>query len=134
MGIKVAQDGVVRWPGWLNKGLDCDVIVSEGGCPFFHHPDCLTPKTVRETSRKPDELYGMIERCCPSGRKVELFGRRHNGRDGWLTLGNQIGEDVVHDEALAERLNARCVWCMRSVIQQVYIAKYRYPEKHTRQS
>ncbi|TIA90159.1 hypothetical protein E3P99_01710 [Wallemia hederae] len=93
VGIKVAQDGVVRWPEWLNKGLDCDVIVSE----------------VRETSRKPDELYGMIERCCPSGRKVELFGRRHNGRDGWLTLGNQIGEDVVHDEALAERLNARCV-------------------------
>ncbi|TIB33971.1 hypothetical protein E3P85_01131 [Wallemia ichthyophaga] len=91
VGIKVSEDGVVRWPEWLNKGIDCDVIVSE----------------VRETSRKPDELYGMIERCCPSGRKVELFGRRHNGRDGWLTLGNQIGKDVVHDNDLASRLNAR---------------------------
>ncbi len=41
--------------------LNADVIVSE----------------VRDTSRKPDELYAMIERLCPGGRKVELFGRRH---------------------------------------------------------
>ena len=39
--------------------LDCDVIVSE----------------VRETSRKPDEIYGLIERLSPGTRKLELFGR-----------------------------------------------------------
>lgn len=45
---------------------------------------------VRETSRKPDELYDMIERILRApdkpkgrGRKVELFGRTHNLRPGW---------------------------------------------------
>jgi len=56
----------------LNKNLDCDVLVSE----------------VRETSRKPDEIYGIIERLSPKGRKLELFGRPHNRCPGWITLGN----------------------------------------------
>ena len=95
----------------LRKGIDTDVVVAE----------------VRETSRKPDEVYGVIERyvfrpvyppslilfvlfvpysplgrnlirgrrkiadirLAPYGRKLELFGRKHNTRPGWLTLGNQ---------------------------------------------
>lgn len=56
----------------INKNIDCDVLVSE----------------VRETSRKPDEIYGIIERLCPGGRKIELFGRPHNRCPGWITLGN----------------------------------------------
>jgi len=28
-------------------------------------------------------------RLAPHGRKLELFGRKHNTRPGWLTLGNQ---------------------------------------------
>ena len=43
---------------------------------------------VRETSRKPDEIYSLIERMHPGGKKIELFGRPHNCRPGWLTLGN----------------------------------------------
>ena len=50
----------------LNTNLDCDVIVSE----------------VRETSRKPDEIYELIERMKPGGRKLELFARPHNRRQG----------------------------------------------------
>ena len=42
-----------------NRGIDCDVIVAE----------------VRETSRKPDELYGIIERLVPGGRKVGACAR-----------------------------------------------------------
>ncbi|PWN53224.1 MT-A70-domain-containing protein [Violaceomyces palustris] len=75
-------------PSWVHSGLGTDVIVSE----------------VRDTSRKPDELYGMIERLCPGGRKVELFGRRHNTRRGWITLGNQLKGDCIHDPDLRERL------------------------------
>lgn len=77
-------------PSWANAGLDTDVIVAE----------------VRDTSRKPDELYSMIERLCPHGRKVELFGRRHNARPGWLTVGNQLKGDCILDEALAHRVDA----------------------------
>ncbi|KIK67042.1 hypothetical protein GYMLUDRAFT_37078 [Collybiopsis luxurians FD-317 M1] len=75
-------------PKWVNKGLDVDVIVSE----------------VRETSRKPEEVYGLIERMCPGGRKIEIFGRKHNTRPGWLTLGNQLGPDQIYEEDLAKRI------------------------------
>jgi mRNA (2'-O-methyladenosine-N6-)-methyltransferase len=77
-------------PEWMHRGLNADVIVSE----------------VRDTSRKPDELYAMIERLCPGGRKVELFGRRHNVRRGWMTLGNQLKSDHVLDATLRDRLRA----------------------------
>jgi len=81
----------LQFPRWVNRGLDTDVIVSE----------------VRETSRKPDEVYGLIERMCPGGRKIEIFGRRHNTRPGWLTLGNQLGPDRIHEEELAARIKAK---------------------------
>lgn len=83
--------------------LDSNVIVAE----------------VRETSRKPVELYEMLERLVDGwvsgdaslrqtpgfadevrrtpdhklqvSKKLELFGRYHNLRDGWLTVGDQVG-------------------------------------------
>ncbi|KII95870.1 hypothetical protein PLICRDRAFT_98933 [Plicaturopsis crispa FD-325 SS-3] len=96
VGVKTNTDpvtGALVFPSWANRGLDTDVIVSE----------------VRETSRKPDEVYGLIERMCPGGRKIEIFGRMHNTRPGWLTLGNQLAPDQVHEEDLAERIQARHV-------------------------
>lgn len=93
VGIKTITDasGALKFPSWVNRGLDTDVIVSE----------------VRETSRKPDEVYGLIERMCPGGRKVEIFGRKHNTRPGWLTLGNQLGPDQIYEEDLAARIKAK---------------------------
>jgi len=40
----------------------------------------------REHSRKPDELYDLIE-ACSSGPFLELFAR--GGREGWRSWGNQ---------------------------------------------
>lgn len=40
----------------------------------------------REHSRKPDELYSIIESCSP-GPYLELFAR--GSRDGWVTWGHQ---------------------------------------------
>ncbi|KDQ64738.1 hypothetical protein JAAARDRAFT_52683 [Jaapia argillacea MUCL 33604] len=93
VGVKTHTDehGQLKFPSWVNRGLDTDVIVSE----------------VRETSRKPDEVYGMIDRMCPGGRKIEIFGRKHNTRAGWLTLGNQLGADQIFEEDLAARIKAR---------------------------
>ncbi len=86
-------------PASFNSGLDTQVILAE----------------VRETSRKPDELYDMIERILGGkgkGRKVELFGREHNLRDGWLTLGNQVGKEaaqagVVYEPEMVARFAER---------------------------
>ncbi|KAJ7499166.1 MT-A70-domain-containing protein [Mycena latifolia] len=101
VGVKTVVDasGSLVLPKWANRGLDTDVIVSE----------------VRETSRKPDEVYGMIERMCPGGRKIEIFGRKHNTRAGWITLGNQLGPDQIYEEDLAARIKAKCV--LFSVVQ-----------------
>jgi len=63
---------------------DCDVIVSE----------------VRETSRKPDEIYGLIERMLEGGKYLELFGRPHNCKQNWVTLGNQLEGIYLEDEEI----------------------------------
>lgn len=72
----------------LRKCVDTDVVVAE----------------VRETSRKPEEVYGVIERLVPKGRKLELFGRKHNIRPGWVTLGNQLGDSQIAEPDLYDRL------------------------------
>lgn len=79
--------GVKGKPQSVNRGLDCDVIVSE----------------VRETSHKPDEIYGLIERLSPGTRKLELFGRPHNLQPNWITLGNQLDGTYLVDPAVVER-------------------------------
>ncbi|CAD2084656.1 mRNA (N6-adenosine)-methyltransferase, putative [Plasmodium vinckei brucechwatti] len=73
----------------INRNIDCNVIVSE----------------VRETSRKPDEIYTLIERMCPQNLKIELFGRPHNVRRNWITLGNQLNGVVLHHPQVKERYN-----------------------------
>lgn len=45
----------------------------------------------REHSRKPDELYPLIEECSP-GPYLELFARHPH--DGWTAWGNEAGKDV----------------------------------------
>eukprot|EP01105_Mastigella_eilhardi_P015953 TRINITY_DN3656_c0_g1_i7.p1 TRINITY_DN3656_c0_g1~~TRINITY_DN3656_c0_g1_i7.p1 ORF type:complete len:273 (+),score=72.48 TRINITY_DN3656_c0_g1_i7:548-1366(+) len=74
----------------VNTCIDCDVLVSE----------------VRETSRKPDEVYGMLERLSPGTRKLELFGRQHNVNPGWITLGNQLENSRIVDKQLAANIAA----------------------------
>ena len=73
----------------LNRNLDCDVLVSE----------------VRETSRKPDEIYELIERMVPGGRKLELFARAHNRRQGWISLGNQLPGVYFVEKDIIQRFN-----------------------------
>ena len=71
----------------VNRNIDCDVIVSK----------------VRETSRKPDEIYSLIERMCPGGRKVELFARHLNRWPGWISLGNQLKTTYIEEPDILEK-------------------------------
>lgn len=74
----------------VNRNIDTDVIVAE----------------VRETSRKPDEMYPMLERIMPRARKLELFARMHNCHAGWMSLGNQLNGVRLVDEGLRARFKA----------------------------
>lgn len=78
---------------------------------------------MRETSRKPDEIYGIIERLSPGTKKLgkvwlseknnlnldmkELFGRQHNIQPGWITLGNQLEDTYIVDPEIKSRMKAR---------------------------
>lgn len=48
----------------------------------------------REHSRKPDELYGIVE-ACSRGPYLELFGRGQ--REGWTVWGDQAVETYAPD-------------------------------------
>ncbi|CCE64243.1 hypothetical protein TPHA_0H00330 [Tetrapisispora phaffii CBS 4417] len=83
--------GIKGKPEWINRNIDLDLIVS----------------ITRETSRKPDELYGMVERMVGThARKLEIFGRNHNVRPGWLTIGNQLTGNCIHEMDVQERYDS----------------------------
>ena len=75
----------------INRQLDVDVLVAE----------------VRETSRKPDEMYPLLERLSPGTRKLEIFGRPHNLQAGWITLGNQLDGTHLVEDNLRKRFLGR---------------------------
>ena len=90
--------GVKGHVPWANSGMyrqDCDVIVAPVG----------------QNSKKPVELYSIIERLvCDNEIKLpclELFGRNHNRRPGWITLGNQLDDPPhVAFPQIAQRLKS----------------------------
>ncbi len=43
-----------------------------------------------EHSRKPDVAHVMAETLFPDGQFLELFGRSHNVRENWKTVGNEL--------------------------------------------
>jgi hypothetical protein len=38
-------------------------------------------------------MYEIIEKMMPGSKKIELFARNNNLREGWLSVGNQLGEN-----------------------------------------
>ncbi|CAO3653180.1 unnamed protein product [Cunninghamella blakesleeana] len=44
----------------------------------------------RGQSQKPEELYELIEELVPDGKYIEIFGRKNNLRDYWVTIGNEL--------------------------------------------
>ncbi|KNC98158.1 uncharacterized protein SPPG_06562 [Spizellomyces punctatus DAOM BR117] len=58
---------------FIHCNVDTDVIIAE-------EPEDLT-------TRKPEELYYLIEHFCMGRRRLELFGNDENIRRGWITVG-----------------------------------------------
>jgi len=61
---------------FIHANIDTDVIVTE--------------EPEYGSTRKPHELYTVIEHFCNGRRRVELFGESHNVRPGWVTLGDRF--------------------------------------------
>jgi len=90
MGIK----GTVRRSTdfhFIHANVDTDVIVS------------AEPEDSSCTN-KPEELYKIIEHFCLGRRRLELFGRIHNIRRGWVTLGNELESSNFNVEAYLKEM------------------------------
>ncbi|KAJ2754042.1 hypothetical protein IWQ56_006548, partial [Coemansia nantahalensis] len=61
-------------PPNLRRSVASDVIFSER----------------RGQSQKPEEMYEIIEQLVPGGNYLEIFGRKNNLRDYWVTIGNEL--------------------------------------------
>lgn len=44
----------------------------------------------RGQSQKPEEIYDVAEALVPNGSYLEVFGRRNNLHNGWVTVGNEL--------------------------------------------
>jgi mRNA (2'-O-methyladenosine-N6-)-methyltransferase len=68
----VGVKGDVR--GRANFNIESDVIFSQR----------------RGQSQKPEEIYEIAEALVPNGYYLEIFGRRNNLHNGWVTIGNEL--------------------------------------------
>lgn len=64
--------GVKGHPVSFQGGVESDLIFSQR----------------RGQSQKPSETYELVEKLVPNGFYLEIFGRRNNLRDNWVTIGN----------------------------------------------
>ncbi|KAE8708547.1 N6-adenosine-methyltransferase MT-A70-like [Hibiscus syriacus] len=107
----LGQFGVIMAdPPWdihmeLPYGTMADDEMRNLNVPALQTDDVIVAE-VRETSRKPDEMYPMLERISPRTRKLELFARMHNTHAGWISLGNQLNGVRLVDEGLRARYKA----------------------------
>ncbi len=80
--------------------------VRRGEDAYFIHANVDTDVIVAEeeaygSTKKPEELYQIIERFCLGRRRIELFGEDHNIRPGWLTIGKGLSS-TKYDPQLYE--------------------------------
>jgi N6-adenosine-specific RNA methylase IME4 len=62
-------------------------------------PPSIIDAPKRGHSRKPEEVYEIIERMYPDLPKIELFAR--NAREGWAVWGNEVpSPSLVPDDGL----------------------------------
>ncbi len=76
---------------WLQHAKETCLVGRKGPVQFakVSIPDVIFSQR-RGQSQKPEEIYEMVEKLLPSGCYLEIFGRRNNLRDGWVTVGNEI--------------------------------------------
>lgn len=57
---------------------------------FFNIMTDVVFSMRRGQSQKPEEIYDLAESLVPNGYYLEIFGRRNNLHNGWVTIGNEL--------------------------------------------
>lgn len=53
------------------------------------------------STKKPEDMYRIIEHFAVGRRRLELFGENHNIRSGWLTAGKGLSSSNFNAEVHA---------------------------------
>uniref|UniRef100_A0A0E0ISQ5 Methyltransferase-like protein 1 n=1 Tax=Oryza nivara TaxID=4536 RepID=A0A0E0ISQ5_ORYNI len=69
----------------IHANIDTDIIIAE--------------EPTDGSTKKPEDMYRIIEHFALGRRRLELFGEDHNIRPGWLTLGKGLSSSNFHKEA-----------------------------------
>lgn len=69
----------------IHANIDTDIIIAE--------------EPTDGSTRKPDDMYRIIEHFALGRRRLELFGEDHNIRSGWLTAGKGLSSSNFNAEA-----------------------------------
>ena len=60
------------------------------------------------STKKPDDMYRIVEHFALGRRRLELFGEDHNIRPGWLTLGKNLSYSNFNKEVDSWTYNFMC--------------------------
>lgn len=103
---KRTQSGKLRWgPGYIVRSVCEPYVIAALPGHKLRGPstpnmietleDAVLDGLAREHSRKPDEVYTMIEALAPAARRADVFARqRRDGWDGWGNELDKFGEGV----------------------------------------
>ncbi|ONK79088.1 uncharacterized protein A4U43_C01F2820 [Asparagus officinalis] len=69
----------------IHANIDTDIIIAE--------------EPTDGSTKKPDDMYRIIEHFALGRRRLELFGEDHNIRSGWLTVGKGLSSSNFNAEA-----------------------------------
>ncbi|KAL5230173.1 hypothetical protein ABZP36_028949 [Zizania latifolia] len=69
----------------IHANIDTDIIIAE--------------EPTDGSTKKPEDMYRIIEHFALGRRRLELFGEDHNIRPGWLTLGKGLSSSNFNKEA-----------------------------------
>jgi N6-adenosine-specific RNA methylase IME4 len=80
--------------GYRARTFHEPILLCTAGNPAHTPLPSLVDGIARQHSRKPEEFYGMLDRCCPKLQgRADLFTRtERNGWDGW---GREAGKFAV---------------------------------------
>ena len=91
-------------PHMIHTNVDTDIIIAEVQSLCFQPKQAMKERKslcalAQEpqplgSSRKPDELYHIVENFSQGRRRLELFGTEHNRRPGWITVGREVETQV----------------------------------------
>ncbi|CAL4942132.1 unnamed protein product [Urochloa decumbens] len=77
----------------IHANIDTDIIIAE--------------EPIDGSTKKPEDMYRIIEHFALGRRRLELFGEDHNIRPGWLTLGKDLSTSNFNKEAYIKNFTDR---------------------------